>query len=75
MELFIIVLVLITLCFLLMGIRVWIKGEFAQTEVGHNDKMKEMGIMCAKDEEMRMLNNDKTKACTSSCSSCGTSCL
>lgn len=73
LQLFLIVAVLLALCFAGMGIRIWIKGTFAETEVGHNKHMRERGISCAKDEEMRLWNNCAAADNDQSCCSCGVS--
>ena len=61
MELFILTAVIVLLCVAATGIRIWIKGEFAQTEIGRNKNMQNLGIVCAKDEEIGMLKGEKTK--------------
>jgi len=68
MELFIITAILILLCVAGLGIRIWIKGEFPETEVGHNKNMKNLGLMCAKDEELK-LHGESGEAC-GTCGSC-----
>lgn len=70
MELFVITAVLLTLCVAGLGIRIWIKGEFAETEIGHNKNMKKLGIYCAKDEELRLHNKITDTGTCSTCGSC-----
>jgi hypothetical protein len=57
------------------GIRIWIKGSFADSEIGRNENMKKLGIHCVKDEEYR-LHSGKEIENSTACSSCGlkTSC-
>lgn len=77
LQIFIITIVLIALCFLALGIRVWIKGKFADTEVGHNPNMRKLGLCCAKEEEIRLWkeNGGDTTSSTSCgcCATCGSS--
>ena len=75
-RLLVITTVLVALCFLALGIRVWIKGKFADTEVGHNPYMRKLGIRCAKEEEIalwRKNNENKTQSVFNcgSCAACG----
>lgn len=55
MEVILLALGLVAIAFLLLGIRIFfIKGRsFPQTEVGKNDKMRELGLFCVKCEERR----------------------
>ena len=74
LQLLIITSILIGICFLALGVRVWIKGKFADTEVGHNPNMRKLGIRCAKEEELllwRSQNNSQPFSGCSSCTTCG----
>jgi hypothetical protein len=65
MKLFVLTLILMTLCFAALGIRIWIKGEFTENEIGRNKNMRKLGIKCAKNEELEQFNdNNKCDACT-----------
>ena len=54
MEIFILTLIFMALCFVAIGIRIWIKGDFAETEIGRNKNMQKLGISCVKDDETIM---------------------
>lgn len=71
MELFLLVLGIMAICFLFIGVRVLIKGEFLHGEIGANPRLHDKGLMCAKEEELRLLRQGKDgyNGC-SSCSSC-----
>jgi hypothetical protein len=66
MQLFILTVILLALCFAGLGIRVWIKGEFTDNEIGRNKNMRKLGIKCVKDEEMEQHNsiNGNSNVCT-----------
>lgn len=64
--------ILLALAVAATGIRIWIKGSFADTEIGHNENMRKKGIVCAREEEIRLLHGDKTVS--EDCSAC-LSCL
>lgn len=54
-------------------------GKFPETEVGHNREMRKRGILCAKEEEIRMLRkeyrqNQKNSCPEDGCSTCATGC-
>ncbi|MDR3245605.1 MAG: hypothetical protein LBT50_04160, partial [Prevotellaceae bacterium] len=66
MKLFIITLILLGLCFAGLGIRIWIKGEFTENEIGRNKNMKKLGINCVKDDEMKQFNDNES--CNVCCS-------
>lgn len=54
LQLFLITLVLVGIAFLAIGINIFFtKRGFPETEIGHNQKMKELGITCTKCEEWR----------------------
>lgn len=74
MELFTLVLAIITICFLIMGVRVWIKGEFTNGEIGANPELRKKGLMCAKEEELRLLHQAQGKDGFADCASCSTCC-
>lgn len=70
-----IVIVLISFVFIALGIGIWIKGRFPDTEVETNPHMKKLGLKCAKQEEWEshcQQNGTETGACSSCCSTCGT---
>jgi hypothetical protein len=50
METFIAAVIIIGACFAGIGIRIWIKGEFPETDIGRNKNMQKLGITCIKDE-------------------------
>jgi hypothetical protein len=72
LKLLIITILLLALCFLALGIRIWIKGKFADTEVGHNPNMRKLGIRCAKEEEIILWkkNNRNNPQSVFNCGSC-----
>ncbi len=54
-------------------------GKFPETEVGHNREMRKRGILCAKEEEIRMLRKEyrrhqKNNCPEDGCSTCATGC-
>jgi len=54
LEVFLVTLVLVSIAFVALGVNVFFaKRPFPETEVGHNKKMKELGIECAKCSEWR----------------------
>jgi len=54
LQVFLISLVLVGIAFLALGVNIiFTKRSFPETEVGHNKKMKELGISCAKCEEWK----------------------
>ncbi|MDR2423624.1 MAG: hypothetical protein LBD59_02730 [Prevotellaceae bacterium] len=57
MEIFILTSICLACCFVVIGIRIWIKGEFAETEIGRNKNMQKLGISCAKDDETVLHGN------------------
>jgi hypothetical protein len=66
---------MLALCIAGFGIRIWIKGEFTENEIGRNKNMKKLGINCVKNEEIEKIGNfngqkpDNCAACSflSSC--------
>jgi hypothetical protein len=70
MQLFVITLILLALCFVALGIRIWIKGEFIENEIGHNKNMKKLGIKCVKSEELEQLHNSSDIETCNVCSTC-----
>lgn len=75
LTLILITAILLAIAIAALGIRIWIKGEFAESEIGRNENMRKRGIFCVKDEEMKLISDNKTgDSCA--CSSCGykTSC-
>ena len=71
-NLFIICIALIVLVFIALAVRILFKGEFADTEISRNKNMRELGIICAKDEELKLHNPDLYS--DNPCSSCATTC-
>jgi|APDOM4702015191_1054821.scaffolds.fasta_scaffold94475_2 uncharacterized protein YneF (UPF0154 family) len=70
-----VVIAIIAIAFIGLGIRIWIKGRFPDTEVETNPHMKKMGIKCAKQEEWEAHcehTGTDFGSCSSCCSSCGT---
>jgi hypothetical protein len=70
MQLFVLTLVLLALCFAALGIRIWIKGEFTETEIGHNKHMNKLGIKCVKSEELKQHQNNSNTDTHDVCSAC-----
>jgi hypothetical protein len=68
MKLIILTFVLLAFCFAGLGIRIWIKGEFTENEIGRNKNMQKLGIKCVKDEELEQYNSEN-KICHA-CSAC-----
>lgn len=64
---------LLAIAFAGLGIRIWIRGRFADTEVETNPAMRKLGIKCAKQEEWEE-HCQKTGTDFGSCSSCGSIC-
>ena len=58
---FIIVLILVALAIFLLSFNIIFKkdGKFPDTEIGHNKKLREMGIMCSRMEELQLLSKQK----------------
>jgi hypothetical protein len=51
---FVISLIVVIIAFLGLGFNIFLRNKpFPETEVGHNKKMKELGIFCAKCEEWK----------------------
>ena len=75
MEIFIAAVILVGLCVIGMCFNIIFRknGKFPDTEISTNVEMRKRGIVCAKEEEMRMWGRKKG---TQSCSDCGdcTSC-
>lgn len=69
-----VVAVLLAIAFAGLGIRIWLKGRFPDTEVETNPNMRELGLKCAKQEEIELHCNTsgdgKGLGCSSCCSSC-----
>jgi len=55
MKIFLSAVILIAVSFLAMGISIFFRknGKFPETEIGKNKKMRELGIYCAKCEEIK----------------------
>ena len=75
MEIFIAAVILVGLCVIGMCFNIIFRknGKFPDTEIRTNVEMRKRGIVCAKEEEMRLWGRKKG---TMSCSDCGdcTSC-
>lgn len=67
-------LVMILLCFNILFRK---NGQFPDSEIGHSREMRKRGIVCAKEEEIRMWRKKRTSAACDpqGCSSCGAGCL
>jgi len=65
--------ILVALCVFLLSFNIIFRknGKFPEKEVGHNKKMRELGLTCAKSDE-RALWGKECSGC-SSCSTCGSS--
>ena len=81
MEVFIAALILVALCVFGLCFNIIFRkdGKFPETEVGHNKEMRKRGLICAKEEEIRMLRRESRKLRDKSCSdegcgSCTTGC-
>ena len=70
LRLLLITIILMVICFLALGIRIWIKGKFADTEVGHNPNMKKLGLCCAKEEEVILWRKNGDKRVNTTCGIC-----
>lgn len=54
LQVLLISIVLVGIAFLALGLNIFFtKRSFPETEVGHNKKMKELGISCAKCDEWK----------------------
>ena len=53
---FIIVIVLVAFAVFLLSFNIIFRkgGKFPDTEIGHNKKLREMGVMCARMEELQL---------------------
>lgn len=60
-------LVIVALAFAGLGLNILFRknGKFPQTEVGSNKNMKNLGITCTKQDEMKMYRQEKRSAQTS----------
>jgi uncharacterized protein YneF (UPF0154 family) len=64
---------LLALAFAGLGVRIWIRGRFTDTEVEANPAMRKLGIKCAMQEELEGCGQAAdTKV--GSCSSCHATC-
>jgi len=64
---------LLAIAFAGLGIRIWIRGRFADTEVETNPAMQKLGLKCAKQEEWELHcknSGNDASACSSCCSTC-----
>lgn len=70
-----VVVALIGIAFLGLGVRIWIRGKFADTEVESNENMKSLGLQCAKQQEWEAhCQANGIKGVDFSCSSCSSHC-
>ncbi|MDR2286500.1 MAG: hypothetical protein LBE04_03335 [Prevotellaceae bacterium] len=60
MKLFIFTVILLALCVAGLCVRIWIKGEFTENEIGRNKNMKKLGIKCVKNEETEQHHKNKS---------------
>lgn len=65
MKLLLITLALVALALIGMAIRILLvpKGKFPDTHVGHNKKMREMGIKCAQHNDIGCVSINRTGEC------------
>ncbi|MCX6223235.1 MAG: hypothetical protein NTV01_00525 [Bacteroidia bacterium] len=61
LTLFLITIVLVALAFAGLGFSIFFRknGKFPQTEVGNNKNMKNLGITCTKQDEMKIFREEK----------------
>ena len=77
MEIFIAALILVALCVIGLCFNIIFRknGEFTETEISRNKEMRKRGIVCAKEEELRIWgrNNGKdSPTCADlGCTDCG----
>ena len=52
---------ILSICIVAMSVRIWCKknGTFPETEISRNKEMKKLGIKCAKQEELELLNKNQ----------------
>ncbi len=80
MQLLILTIIIVGLCVFGLSINIIFKkdGKFPETEVGHNKEMRKRGIICAKEEELRLWGKKKRQKAgncgEASCGSCTASC-
>ena len=60
MKVFLAAIILVGICVLLMSIGIIAKRGFPQFDVGRNEKLKERGITCFKDEDALLHQHRKT---------------
>ncbi len=67
--------VVLGLCFLGLGIKIFFskEGRFPETEIGHNKEMRKRGIMCTRQEEILRWQKGRRKKVEEplSCEGCG----
>jgi len=63
LTVFLITIVLVALSFAGLGLNILFRknGKFPQTEVGSNKNMKNLGITCTKQDEMKAYRQEKRK--------------
>lgn len=64
LTVFLITIVLVALAFAGLGLNILFRknGKFPQTEVGSNKNMKNLGITCTKQDEMKIFRQEKRSA-------------
>jgi hypothetical protein len=68
-KLVIVAAILLSIAFLSLSLRIFIRGNYDDTEFETNPKMQELGIKCARHQEMETYCNNK-KLSSIGCSSC-----
>ncbi len=65
LTIFIITAVIIGISVLALSLRMLVKknGRFPQTSIGHNKNMKNIGISCARHDELKKIRNEKCGDC------------
>lgn len=64
LTVFLLTMVFVALAFAGLGVNILFRknGKFPQTEVGHNKNMKNLGITCAKHDELKIFKKQKKLA-------------
>ncbi|MGN0188680.1 MAG: hypothetical protein ACI395_04115 [Candidatus Cryptobacteroides sp.] len=73
MEIFIAAVILVGLCVIGLCFNIIFRkdGKFPDTEISTNPEMRKRGIVCAKEDEMRMWGRKKGRPSCDSCGDCG----
>ncbi|MDD2293186.1 MAG: hypothetical protein PHD07_03115 [Bacteroidales bacterium] len=63
MDLLVISIILLGLCFILMSVRVLLikNGTFIDGEITRNEELRRLGITCAKEEELKLWGKQNRK--------------